>query len=636
MKTRSRKFITISTIIIICICIVYLVAPGTLSSRFLPESFTKDSIKWTDGLSTSLFLLSVFTIILGVQIRKYRVLLINIGVVFFILSFSEEYLLLEKFSDVTTKEINSGPYCRNSDTLGFAMLKNNVITSKEYFKDSLIYEVKYSTDENGHRITPPIHANADTKSIVFLGCSFVFGKGLNDKESLPYIVQDSLKNKYKVYNFAVNGYGPHQLLASIENNMIAPDLKYEPKIFIFMTLPDHIKRVLPVSNIYSSHAPKYILDPVTGEPKCVGLLDDKNNSVENNSPFINSEIYKIINRNRISRKNAELMVALIIKSKKLLQEKYPNSQFHVIFWDYIDPQVNYNEMIVNKLRENDINLHLATYIFPDYLTNFPAYCIKFPYEPHPNYHTNILLSNYILNQIINPEEFYGRNNVPFISHFDSLNRGDWDVTNSSFPENGCKMTESQVICKKAKLTLIVEKNNQNEDKKFKGGGISSTKFYKYGEFTVRLKSKTVPGTVTFFNLMNKWQFFYWEQKGINVIFLGGNQNQITLNVRDFKASKEKSQDFNHQYNLGFNSSKDFHDYTVFWSKDSISLKVDGKWACSEKRVKINEEMNFMISHWAAPQDNKGMIDWLGPLDYKNLPSEMSVEFMSYNPINNSN
>ena len=48
----------------------------------------------------------------------------------------------------------------------------------------VIYDVVYSTDQHGLRVTPP-NDNPAAKPILFFGCSYAFGEGVNDDESSP-------------------------------------------------------------------------------------------------------------------------------------------------------------------------------------------------------------------------------------------------------------------------------------------------------------------------------------------------------------------------------------------------------------------------------------------------------------------
>jgi hypothetical protein len=66
--------------------------------------------------------------------------------------------------------------------------------------------------KNGGRLTSNPHAsrrNVHRRDLIFVGCSFTHGFGLNDEETYAWKVQAALPN-WKVHNFGVNSYGTCQ------------------------------------------------------------------------------------------------------------------------------------------------------------------------------------------------------------------------------------------------------------------------------------------------------------------------------------------------------------------------------------------------------------------------------------------
>jgi hypothetical protein len=605
--------------------------------------------------------------------KKARTLFYNFSLVFLFLGLAEIYTSYKSINNNpgrNLKRVNTDNYFCGSDKLGYAMFWNSVI-EKEYLDTMCVYNAKYTINRSGYRETAPMSINtSDTvSSIVFFGCSYTFGMGLNDDQTIPYIVQDYEKDKYKVYNLGVGGYGPNQMLSAIEHNMLNSIVKGKPRIFIFTAITDHINRVygLNLKAIRYEYGPKYVIDEKTNQLKFEGLYIDPQNLMESRwfSKIIKSGICGYITKKAIDKKKSRLVLAIISKSKELLLKKYPGSKFYVIYWDNV--QDNNDSAIISGLRKKGVNVHLVSTILPGYSSGkFPSYVIYVPYEYHPNYRANKLLSEYIVQNIISPNQKNYRKvkETPYVDQFDSLDINYWNYQWYSFPENGCEMLPSQVKCSNSILTLKIEENsikgktinnlknnlhssdslkknnpeknkNISNKKNFKGGGIYSSNFLKYGQFTICMKNTNTTGTVSFFSLMNKWKATDWEQKEIDIVLLGKYHRQVSMSVRI--NHKNKKPEFHSQiYNLNFLTSEAFHLYTIVWTKDSISLKVDNKWLGSEKQMKISEEMNIMLSHWTAPQDDINMTGWLGKIDKRKLPSEVKVNYISYKPFSENN
>jgi hypothetical protein len=145
-------------------------------------------------LSIKLFAISIILFFFFLTEKKGKVVLFNASMVFFLMGAAGKYLLLtrEYYSPVVVTD--SHGWNLFSDTLGFRHPKNFCDHSVCKSGDTLLYDVHYTTDENGFRKTPSIKFDKSTKGIVFFGCSFAFGQGLNDSLVMPNIVQNLVKN----------------------------------------------------------------------------------------------------------------------------------------------------------------------------------------------------------------------------------------------------------------------------------------------------------------------------------------------------------------------------------------------------------------------------------------------------------
>ncbi|MEK7794954.1 MAG: hypothetical protein AAB353_10505 [Candidatus Hydrogenedentota bacterium] len=70
-----------------------------------------------------------------------------------------------------------------SDQLGYKPLPNADRRAWRTFDGQTVFDVRYRTDAYGRRITPS--PDGADRFLVFFGCSFVFGEGIAEDETLP-------------------------------------------------------------------------------------------------------------------------------------------------------------------------------------------------------------------------------------------------------------------------------------------------------------------------------------------------------------------------------------------------------------------------------------------------------------------
>ncbi len=104
-------------------------------------------------------------------------------------------------------------------------------------RGDLIYRATYHVDAHGYRVTPPSGA---TPEIHFYGDSFMFGEGVQDAETMPWQVARQLGRMTR--NYGLHGYGPHQMLRSLENDLAGRSGAGRPDAVVYVAILDHIDR----------------------------------------------------------------------------------------------------------------------------------------------------------------------------------------------------------------------------------------------------------------------------------------------------------------------------------------------------------------------------------------------------------
>lgn len=128
--------------------------------------------------------------------------------------------------------------------MGFAdfPLPDSSTDFREFLDGRLIGSVTYTFDRAGLRRIPGAAQGAPYKA-AFFGCSYMFGHGVSDDETLPYYFVREAKGAFEGFNFAGEGWGPHQMLREIENGFVGQVVADAPDLAIYEAIPDHLRRV---------------------------------------------------------------------------------------------------------------------------------------------------------------------------------------------------------------------------------------------------------------------------------------------------------------------------------------------------------------------------------------------------------
>jgi len=237
----------------------------------------------------------------------------------------------------------------------------------------------YTINENNFRQTPQVNNLAKEKTLNFFGGSKTFGWGLNDDETLPYLIQAYFP-KWKINNYAISGYGVHQMLAQITKE---PDLIKD--INILVTYIAHVPRA-NCKRDFTFGTPRYV-------------LNKKNELIRSgycNFGFFNklplpSIFGKIIKRSEIkilldkiyfrkslyNKEDVELFLTIIKEINKIIINKK-----NFFFVGYISQKTETDNYIIKKLKENKIKI-----IDLSLDENNKKY--KIPLDGHPTKQANV-------------------------------------------------------------------------------------------------------------------------------------------------------------------------------------------------------------------------------------------------------
>lgn len=329
------------------------------------------------------FLILIFIITKKKLSPFFRLLALNLASIILILGIFEAYFAKDVISAFInnrgiTDTIFEGDYSRpgyyyiiNDKLRGYCAKNNIKVTSKLIKNGKVIYDVVYTINQYGLRVTPhdlkPITFNPDFKNIIFFGCSFMFGEGVNDSESLPFIFEEESQGKFKAYNFAFHGYGSHQMLRILETGFIdniVTDRK--PSIAIYQAFTGHVERSAfkyPYVT-WDIKGPRYRLnkygrDVIFVESNRTDLYLSSKIFCQLNKSFLFKRILKRFYYKLRTHYDIKLFVQIIKKSKEIFENKY-KGEFYMVYWDIDEPDT---QEIILRLKNEGIKIFTVSQIF---------------------------------------------------------------------------------------------------------------------------------------------------------------------------------------------------------------------------------------------------------------------------------
>ena len=276
--------------------------------------------------------------------------------------------------------------------LGVQIDTTGVVSDTELtHSGSMIYQTRYTiiADSIGsyrfnHRVG--FLNPGDTRAaIVFLGCSFTFGQGVGDTETLPYRVGES--HHVSTLNLGGIGYGIHHVYKIFLDKYAR--VNNTGKLFIYTLIPDHVLRA---SGLYGwSPGPSFKL---AGDSLVYGgsLPVDKYRTAAYASlfgtfSFIKDMIINIQNKRRAKRVSPDEYEKAYWMIRKMDQySRMTGGHFIVLSWDNIseegDPSRYYRQLLTDKLerlRNEGVDIISVSDILD---TKDTKYYI--PIDGHPN------------------------------------------------------------------------------------------------------------------------------------------------------------------------------------------------------------------------------------------------------------
>ena len=276
--------------------------------------------------------------------------------VFFCLAVIETTVYFVARSQIIITKTTPATWRRNASDIGSLPVPNSTTEFREFLDGRLIADVTYSIDANGLREIPAA-VQGRPRKVAFFGCSFMFGHGVADDQTLSYyFVQDS-SGAFEGFNFAGEGWGPHQMLREIENGFVRR-VAGVPDLAIYEVIPDHLRRV--AGRAPWEDGPKYELCP--GDEACYSGPYHSTYYNLFRRWFNESWTVKYVDDHfaTLSRpSDIPLFLAVLRRTRSLLEKN--GTRFIIVLWD----QNELARTMMKTLRANRFDVIAISSVVPE-------------------------------------------------------------------------------------------------------------------------------------------------------------------------------------------------------------------------------------------------------------------------------
>jgi hypothetical protein len=293
-------------------------------------------------------------------------------------------------SQIIITKTTPGRWRRDAGDIGSMPVPNSETEFREFLNGRLIVDVTYTIDANGLRKIPA-PARGWSHKVAFFGCSFMFGHGVEDDQTLPYYFVRDSSGVFEGFNFAGEGWGPHQMLREIENGFVRR-VAGTPDLAIYEAIPDHLRRV--AGRAPWEDGPKYEICP--GDEACY--------SGPYHSAYYNlyrrwlneSWTVKYIDDHfaRLSgASDIPLFLAVLRRTRFLLEKN--GTRFMIVLWD----QNELARTMITALRANRFDvIAISSVVSQGARKGHPLTQL----DRHPSPETNKAIAMYLWSNVVAP------------------------------------------------------------------------------------------------------------------------------------------------------------------------------------------------------------------------------------------
>ena len=339
--------------------------------------------------------LGVLTMVEGVRHKK--ALVFNLAWVFILIGGAELILWVAapdtgKVIPGNFQEAYSGPH----DALGYAPIADRSGPARRVLDGETVYDVVYSIGPHGWRVMPPVGEPPPDKAVLCFGCSFMFGEGMPDDRAMAWLLGESLKDTHRVYNFAMQGYGPHQMLAQLDGGLVAKTIEATPTDAFFLTSVGHAGRAAGRRR-WDKRGPRYVLRADGGVRKdgTFAQLPQETYWERRWRKFIRKSwlVYTLRGQpwQGAEPGDVDLWIAITKQARTEVETRWPGARFHVLLWDTSPAE---DAVYETALKDAGVRVYRMSSVLEGLAEDWTRWSLD-RYDPHPNQEAHAKLAAFM-------------------------------------------------------------------------------------------------------------------------------------------------------------------------------------------------------------------------------------------------
>lgn len=257
----------------------------------------------------------------------------------------------------------------------------------------ILYEAVYTTDDYGRRITTGLEHGPRNKHLILLGCSLVFGEGINDDQTLSSQIA-KITPRYRVYNSGESAASAVRFVERIQRGDLWNGISESEGVAVYVLFKGHLERFVGPMSIVGSWGPllPFATEDDSGRFVVKGnFLTERPISTFFYRLIWPSQIRKFFSINipwRYDRTDYQRFAKMVLQVKNDYLKRFPDQKFYVVFHP-----IETSEAFVENLSEEFEALGIE---YLDYgvfklqkYTSKPAYL---QWDGHPTAEANRILA----------------------------------------------------------------------------------------------------------------------------------------------------------------------------------------------------------------------------------------------------